>query len=244
MDNLSVLGAGGMRARLQSLELLANNMANTETGGYKADREFYSLYASLDASPDPVTGETPTLPVIENHWTDLTQGSLRVTDNPLDLAVDGKGLFAVITPRGVRYTRNGSFKLAADGAMTTLDGSPLRSRAGVKIVLQRDVPFEVLPDGTVNQAGAAAGRLDLISFDPTSLTKEGANYFAPAAGASKKEADGKILQGKLEGSNAAPAESAVKLVEIMRQFESLQKAILIGNEINKRAMDEVARVTQ
>ena len=101
---------------MESLEMLANNLANVETGGYKADREFYSLYTSLDASADPVTGDAATQPVIESHWTDLAQGELHDTANPLDFAINGEGLFGVQTARGVRYTRNGNFRVPQRGA--------------------------------------------------------------------------------------------------------------------------------
>src|SRR5205814_8949822 len=89
MDSISISAASGMRARMESLELLANNLANVETGGYKADREFYSLYTSLDATADPRTGEAATLPVIEKHWTDFAQGDFHSTGNQLDFAIDG-----------------------------------------------------------------------------------------------------------------------------------------------------------
>src|SRR3954469_3911181 len=88
MDPISISAASGMRARMESLELLANNLANVETGGYKADREFYSLYTSAEAG-GAANGEVATLPVIESHWTDLRQGDLKNTGNPLDLALDG-----------------------------------------------------------------------------------------------------------------------------------------------------------
>src|SRR3954452_15433276 len=101
MDNISTSAASGMRARMESLEMLANNLANVETGGYKADREFYSLYIGAAASGDPQTGDVARLPVIENHWTDLSQGVLRTTGNPLDFAIDGEGLFTVQTKAGV-----------------------------------------------------------------------------------------------------------------------------------------------
>jgi flagellar basal-body rod protein FlgF len=110
--------------------MLANNLANVETGGYKADREFYSVYSSLDATADAQTGEMSTLPVIENHWTDLAQGEIRNTTNPLDFAIDGDGLFAVQTARGVRYTRNGNFKILSSGALATNDGSTVRAQGG------------------------------------------------------------------------------------------------------------------
>ena len=115
MDNISISAASGMRSRMESLEMLANNLANVETGGYKADREFYSLYTSAEARRF-ADRDTNTLPVVESHWTDLTQGDLRVTVNPLDFAIDGEGLFAIQTPRGVRYTRNGSFRLRRRGS--------------------------------------------------------------------------------------------------------------------------------
>ena len=76
MDAISTSAASGMRARMESLEMLANNLANVETGGFKADREFFSLYTSDDATADPQTGDFPTLPLVETHWTDLTQGNL------------------------------------------------------------------------------------------------------------------------------------------------------------------------
>jgi flagellar basal body rod protein FlgG len=242
MDSISISAASGMRARMESLEMLANNLANVETGGYKADREFYSLYTSLDASADPVTGEAATLPVIENHWTDLAQGEFRNTSNPLDFAIDGDGLFEVQTSRGVRYTRNGNFRILPGGALAASDGSPVRAQGGGQIILRPDIPVEVLPDGTVRQGVLTVGRMEIVSFDRKALNKEGSNYFAPFAGAQPKPASAKVLQGRLEQSNVGTAESAVRLVAIMRQFEMLQKAMSIGNELNSEAIKEVARV--
>ncbi len=242
MDGISTSAASGMQARMQSLEMLANNLANVETGGYKADREFYSIYTGADASSDPQTGDISTLPVIETQWTDQSQGVLRQTSNPLDFAVDGDGLFAVLTAAGVRYTRNGSFRISPAGALTTAGGDPVLAKGGGQILLQPGLPVEVLSDGTVQQGGQPGGQIDLASFDPGSLDKQGVNYFAPLAGAVAKPAAGSVLQGKLEDSNVGPAESSIRLVAIMRQFEMLQKAMNIGNELNRRAIEEVARV--
>jgi flagellar basal-body rod protein FlgF len=242
MDGISISAASGMKARMESLELLANNLANVETGGFKADREFYSLYSSLDATPDPQTGDRTTLPVIESHWTDLAQGDFRVTGNPLDFAIDGDGLFAVQTPRGVRYTRNGSFRVSSTGVLTTTDGSTVRARGGGQITVAPDAPLEVLADGTIRQNGQATGQLDLVAFNPRTVNKEGSNYWNPVAGATPQAATGSVLQGKLEASNVGGPESAVRLVAILRQFEMLQKAMSIGNDLNKRAIEEVARV--
>lgn len=242
MDGISISAASGMKARMESLDLLANNLANVETGGFKADREFYSLYTGLDATADPLTGDLATLPVIESHWTDLTQGDFRVTGNPLDFAIDGEGLFAVQTPRGVRYTRNGSFRVSSAGVLTTIDGSSVQAKGGGRIQLQAGVPVEILTDGSVRQSGQVTGRMDLVAFSAGTVNKEGSNYWVPATGAKPQPAKGGVLQGKLEASNVGGPESAVRLVAILRQFEMLHKAMSIGNELNKRAIDEVARV--
>ena len=242
MDNISISAASGMRARMESLELLANNLANVETSGYKADKEFYSLYTSLDATSDPGTGDIATLPVIENHWTDSMQGELRNTTNPFDFAIDGDGLFSVQTARGIRYTRNGSFKILPSGALAASDSSPVRAVGGGQILLQPNIPVDVLPDGTVRQGLQTVGQMEVVSFDRNSINKEGASFYMAAPGARPKPAAGAILQGKLEQSNVGTAESAVRLVAIMRQFEMLQKAAGIGNDLNKQAIEQVARV--
>src|SRR5450631_3325720 len=126
MDPLTITAASGMRARMESLDMLANNIANADTGGYKTDREFYSLYTSSEA-----TGDDPaTLPVIEKNYTDYSQGSMRTTSNPLDFGIQGKGFFAVDSPAGVAYTRNGSFQLTPAGKLVNGDGYAVRSASG------------------------------------------------------------------------------------------------------------------
>jgi flagellar hook-basal body protein len=132
MDPMTALAASGLRARMESLDLLANNIANAGTGGYKADREFYSLYTAPEAAgDDPLQA----MPLIESHWTDHAQGALHATGNPLDVALDGKGFFAVNGPGGPLYTRNGNFRLAPDGRLTTQEGYPVRATGGAPLVL-------------------------------------------------------------------------------------------------------------
>lgn len=242
MDAISASAASGMRARMESLEMLANNLANVETGGFKADREYFSLYTGDDATADPQTGDVLTLPVVESHWTDFAQGNFIATANPLDLAIDGDGLFAVQTPSGVRYTRNGSFRIGSTGLLTTADGNPLRAQDGGTITLDPTTAVDVLPDGTVQQNGQPLGQLQLVSFDRSKMDKFGANYFVPVDGTQGTPATGVVVQRKLEQSNVGAAESSVRLVAIMRQFEMLQKAMNIANELNRAAIEQVAKV--
>jgi flagellar hook-basal body protein len=121
----------------------------------------FSLYNGAEAWADSRTGDANTLPVVESQWTDLTQGNLRDTANPLDLAIDGEGLFGIQTPGGVRYTRNGNFRISPAGLLTTADGSPVRAQGGGQIALQPGIRVEVLPDGTVQQSGQPAGQIEL-----------------------------------------------------------------------------------
>ena len=243
MDNLSISAASGLRSRMESLDMLANNLANIETGGYKADREFYSLFTSAEASGDASTGDIATLPVVESQWVDHSQGSLRNTSNPLDVAIDGDGYFSVQTRAGVRYTRNGSFRVSRAGTLTTADGENVLGKGGTPLTLQSGAEVSIAADGTLSQGGQPVGQLELAAFDPKVMQKTGLNFYAPAGGETPGAAAGTVVQGKLEQSNVGAAESAVRLVAIMRQFEMLQKALSIGNDLNRKAIEEVAKVS-
>jgi flagellar basal-body rod protein FlgF len=224
---------------MESLDLLANNVANASTGGYKADREFYSLYAAPDAD------DGQTMPLIEKPWIDQSQGLIHQTGNPLDLALTGRGFFAVAGPSGPLYTRNGSFQMAADGRLITSDGYPVRGAAGAPVVLHNGRTVDIANDGTVREDGAVIGKLELVDFtNPDAVVKHGNNYFRAAApGAPPAAPPGTaVQQGKLEASNTGSAESAVRLVSVMRQFEMLQKAATLGAEMNRAAVEQVAHV--
>ena len=228
--------------------MLANNLANASTGGYKTDREFYSLYVSqdaLDADADGITGSPDQLPVIEQQYTDYSQGVIHVTDNPLDFAIVGRGFFTVNGPTGPLYTRNGNFKLSSTGVLVTADGMPVRTTVGKTIQTLSESQLQVGRDGTITQDGQSLGQVALAGFDePKQLTKQGLNYFHQIDPTVKAQAsDAVIHQGKLEVSNVGSAESAVRLISVMRQFEMLSKAITIGSDMDKQALQEVAKVT-
>jgi flagellar basal-body rod protein FlgF len=243
MDPITALAASGLRARMESLDLLANNVANASTAGYKADREFYGLYAGQDEDD---RGDGPsTMPVIERPWTDHTQGTLHRTGNPLDLALDGHGFFAVNGPTGPLYTRNGSFRLAGDGRLITSEGYAVRNRGGAPIVLDAMRDVQIAADGSITQDGKAIGQLEVVDFNSMGgLAKQGSAYFRVADPTLRPSAPSGITvaQGQVEGSNTGSAEAAVRLVGVMRQFEMLNKAVTLGAEMNKRAIEEVAKV--
>jgi len=242
MDQLTVTAASGMRSRMEALDLLANNLANAGTTGYKADREFYGLYSSAEADTQT------TLPNVERNWTDFSQGIVKDTGNPLDVALSGRGFLAADSPSGPLYTRSGTLRLSATGVLQTAEGYALRANTPTQHI-QAAVgggAIQIQKDGSVIQDGQTLGILTLADWSrPEVLEKQGGSYFrlvdknqGPSAPAGLE-----ILQGKLEGSNSGPAEAAVQLVGVLRQFEMLQKAVSIGAEMNKKAVEDVARVT-
>ncbi|MEX2264733.1 MAG: flagellar hook basal-body protein [Bryobacteraceae bacterium] len=253
MDPISFTAAAGMRSRMESLEMLANNIANAATSGYKADRESFSLYLSEEALVSAASSgaDALTLPVIERSWVDHSQGLLTPSGNPLDLALAGKGFFAVNGPAGTLYTRNGNFRLSSSGLLETREGYAVRAAGGRIMRLDPNAPVEVRRDGTVFQNGIAAGRLEVVEVTGDQpgaaqpLEKLAGVYFrlAGAGGTSLQPAQAtEVQQGMLETSNASAAESAVRLVGVLRQFEMLQKAGTLAGEMNRRAIEEVARV--
>ena len=241
MDQITTLAASGMASRIDALDLLANNLANAGTAGYKSDRESYTLYLSPDASPDG----TSRLPLVGSQWTDFSQGLLQTTGVPSDLALSGDGFFAVNGPSGQLYTRNGSFRASPKGELVTAEGYPVATVSGRPLKLDPDQPFVVTTDGVIRQGGEELDRLTVVTFsEPQGLSNRNGTYFqwlspgaAPVAGASAQ-----VLQGQLESGNAAASEGAVRMVSVLRQFEMLQKALTLGADMNRRAVEDVAKV--
>jgi flagellar basal body rod protein FlgG len=251
MDSTTSILASGLRARAESLDIVANNLANSGTPAFKSELERYTLYGSDEAvsangGPD-FTGLSPDL---KQSWINFNQGVLESTARPLDLALDGNAYFVTESPSGNLLTRNGSFQIGTDGQ--------LRTREGFKVKLTlpdgRPVPpnFRFDPtsqlnidlQGVLHQDNTALARVELM--EPTSreqLRKAGDSYFAISDVASLKRAAGvEVHQGWLEKSNADPTTGGIQLVKISRQFEMLQKALQLHGEMGKRSTEEVGRV--
>jgi flagellar basal body rod protein FlgG len=244
MDALTAAAASGIRARIESLDMLANNLANESAAGFKADQEAYGLYVSPEAADSPEGTNPAILPVVQNRWTDFAQGALLPTGNSMDLALSGKGFFAVSTPTGPVYTRGGSLRFSQTGQLETLDGYAVQGRDGKPILLDSSKTIEVLPDGNVLQDGQQISRIAVVDFDdPKVLTKRGGNYFRSVSSTTPAPApQAEVRQGQLEKANSDSAHSASRLVTILRQFEALQKALTIGADMNRRAVEEVAKI--
>jgi len=234
----------GFTAKMQALDVLANNLANAGTSGFKGQHEFYkAVTASLGVTPlSTLNRAINDYGVLGGAAVDLSQGNIEQTGNSLDLAIQGRGFFAIQTPAGVRYTRNGSFQLDPQGRLVDCAGDPVLGDQGPLQVPPGQV--SVGPDGTVSVAGALVGKLRLVEFAaPSQLTPEGATRFNAPAGAARPSTGSVVDQGALEQSNVNPVESSVSLILIQRQAESLERALSVfQNDFNRTAAQDLPRV--
>jgi len=244
MDSGYYAAFAGLVAKTQALELVANNLANLNTNGYKGQREFYrSLAASLNSSGlSPLNRAVNDFGVLGGALVDLRTGTLERTGNDLDLALEGSGFFVAQTPGGTRYTRNGSFRLSAAGRLVTASGDPVLGEQGPISLPPGQV--SISPDGTISVKGAVVGRLRVVDLTAgPELRPEGNTYFTAPAGSERPTVDPRVRQGALESSNLNPISEAVGLVALQRHAELLQRALAIFHtDFNRTAVEELPRV--
>jgi flagellar basal body rod protein FlgG len=230
-----------MKARMEALDLLANNIANASTAGFKLDHENYNVFIGDEIASGDIES-----PVVEKNWTDFAQGNLVRTGNHLDFALEGRGFFVVDGPNGPLLTRNGGFRLSPTGRLETSEGYAVRVTTpdGQPYKLDPLAAVDVSQEGLLTQGSNGIGQLAIADASPDDITKTGGAYFQVRNPVSKlANASAAVRQGSLEAANVVPSENAVRLVGILRQYESLQKAISIGTNMNRKAIEEVARVS-
>lgn len=222
---------------MRRLETAAQNLSNLNSAGYKADGlAFSEVLGGYTRAGQRAGG----MVAIGQQQTNFAQGAIERTGNPFDLAIDGEGFFAVQTPQGVRYTRQGTFVLAADGAVVTPLGYALLGQGGPVRVENR---MEVTPEGVVFSNGAEIDRIRVTRFAQLQeLQKQGAGLFHDAEGQAQEATDFRILQGSLERSNVNPIETMVTLITLNREFESYQRALRLMDETTAKMVNEGARV--
>jgi len=245
MDSGFYAACTGLLAKTDALELAANNLANVGTAGYKSQMEFYrSLTASLSGRRlSPLNQAVNDYGVLGGAAMDLRAGEFEKTGNELDLALEGSGFFAVQTPAGVRYTRNGSFHINATGRLVSATGDPVLGVEG-PIDLPAGV-ISVSPDGTISQQGAVVANLKVVTFAPTTpLTPEGNSLYRAPQGSELPANDPGVTQGSLESSNLNPVVGAVSLVVLQRHAQLLQQALSIFHStFNAAAAQDLPRVS-
>ncbi len=225
----------------RKLEVAANNMANVNTTGFKKQRITFREYllSQVDGSRRTAKG-----PVVT---TEFAQGATHQTDNPLDFAIEGEGFFAVQTPQGVRYTRDGNFTLDAQKQLVTRQGYPVLGN-GAPIILDDTTGRGIWlsGDGRFFVDETQTNVLDVVTFeDPTSLRRLGANLWEPSSRnvVPTPVENPSIKQGYLEDSNVNPLESMLELMDCYRAYEAQQKTIQTVDQLDNKAANEVGRPT-
>lgn len=246
MDAITSIAASGMRARTETLDLLANNIANSATAGYKADGEAYDLYFG-DSAWQGVNDGRPAnseMPLVRKSWTNYSQGTIVETGNAADVAISGEGFFSLSTDSGSVYTRNGHFRIAKNGQLQTQEGYVLLDNTGKAIQLDATKGFSIAKGGQVTQNNVPVATVAVVVPDANgSMVKRGGTYFTLSSDGKMLTADNtELFQGKLESSNVESTQSSVKLVGVLRQFEMMQRAMRIASDMNKQAVEQVAKV--
>jgi len=231
----------GAIAQMRRLEVVSENLANVNTVGHKGGHvAFTEVLADVTRQKERPGG----LVAIGEQRTDFSQGMMQQTENPLDLAIDGDGFFAVETPRGIRYTRQGSFTRAADGTVVTPMGDALQGESGPVRVSGKDV--HIAADGQVTSEGAAVEKIQLVRFsDPRALVKEGHTLFRAPEGTAQPVTNAgdsvSILQGYVEEANITPVDALVSLITTQRQFEVYVRAMKTMDATTEKVLNETAR---
>ena len=245
MDSGYYAAMTGLVARTQALDTAAANLANAQTPGYRAEREYFrSVLLGPDALDSQLGRTVNNFGLLGGDRLNMAQGALTATGNPLDLAIAGEGFFAVQTANGLRYTRDGSFRRSPVGQLVTGAGEPVLSTAGLAIQLP---PGEVAvgADGAVSVAGGVVSTVGVFTFPAGSqLTPEGADrYVAPQGVQAQLAKNSVIHQGALEAANEDVIQGSLDLIVMQRQAEMMQRALTVFHtEFNKTAAEDLPRV--
>lgn len=259
----------GAMAQSAKLDTIANNLANVNTPGFKRDQQLFREYLTA-YEKEPSTVEVPRIPAsiesfydmqggdksyvdIDGTSTDFSQGGLKSTGNALDMAIEGGGLFEVLTPQGVRFTRSGSFSIDGEGRLVTKqghpvlrDGTPGSDPTGRVIQFTSGNPITVSQNGEIFQNGEAVGRLSLVNVDnPDALLKQGTSLYALKDNLQPQlsvATDAKIHQGFVEASNVNIIQEMTDMIATTRVFESTQKAIQAYDQMNQKAVNDVPKL--
>ncbi len=244
MDTGAYVACAGLVARSQQLDLAAQDLANTNTSGYRSQQAGFRAVLAKSAGRE-LAGWSAAV----NNFGTLggtrllkTPGNLENTGNPLDLAIEGDGYFAVQTPAGTRYTRRGSFQISSSGVLVTSDGNSVVGTMGVIRVPKGE--FTISSDGTLSVDGAVAGKIKLVQFpSATQLRAESASLYSAPSGMETPAVNINVRQGMLESSNVNAITSSIQLVTIQRTAEMLQRALTtFHSDFDKTAVEELPKV--
>lgn len=245
MDSGYYAAVTGLVARTQALDTAATNLANAQTPGYRAERDYFrSVLLGPDANNSQLGRALDNYGLIGGDQLNLGQGQIAQTGNPLDLAIEGEGFFEIQTANGLRYTRDGTFHRSRSAQLVTAAGEPVLSAAGQPIAVPPG-QVSVGADGVLSVAGGAVATVGVFTFPAgTSLQAEGANrYIVPEGARAQASRQARVHQGAVEAANQDLIRGTLDLVVAGRQAEMMQKALTVFHtDFNKIAAEDLPRV--
>lgn len=246
MENALLIGLSRQMSLRRELDVVANNVANINTTGFKSDTVVFEEHLMPVARHDDFTGRDRRLSYVQDRatWHDMGQGPVKQTNNPLDVAVDGNAFLVVDTPRGERYTRNGSFQINAQGELVTSEGYRVLGDGGPLQFQNTDRDINIARDGTVSVPDGARGKLRLVTFDNAQrLQKDGASTFAAPADMQAQQTElVHVIQGTVEQSNVRGVVEMSRMINVTRSYTQIATLLQQQGDLRKSAIERLAEV--
>lgn len=218
MDNASYATLTRQTGLAAQMRMVANNIANASTTGYRAEGVAFTEYVRRTG-----TGDSLSMATARVRLTDLSQGALQTTGGPFDVAIEGEGFFLVQTPDGPRLTRAGAFTPNVSGDLVTAEGYPVLDAGGAPLFVPQGLgPVGIAPDGTISAGGQPVGQIGVVlPRDPGALLRQGGTLFDAPGGFDPAPA-ARVMQGALEESNVDPVLEVARMIEVSRTYEAGQ----------------------
>ncbi len=236
MDTSLYVNLSNQLAISRELEVIAHNIANISTTGFRGERMLFS-----DALRKAGAAEDVSFVIDKATYTDQRSGALIETGNPFDIAVRGEGWLAVDTDDGVRYTRDGRLSLSTIGELVNLDGDFILDAGGAPIIIPLEAEvIDVGADGVVTADNQQVGRIGVYAFEnPQALEREADGLFRAPENAAQPFDEAKLEQGMIEASNVEPILEITRLIELSRAYENAAKIASDVHDQKKRAIDKL-----
>ncbi len=248
MENALLIGLSRQMSLRREMDIVANNIANINTTGFKADTAVFEEFLMPGASADQFARPDRTLSYVVDRstWHDMGQGPVHQTGNPLDVAIDGRAFLVVETPRGERFTRNGSMQINAAGELVTSEGFRVLGDAGPIQFQANDRDIVIGRDGSVAVPEGPRGRLRLVTFEaPERLQKDGSSTFAAPEGLNPQPAApeaANVVQFSLEQSNVRGVIAMTRMIEVSRSYTHVSTILQNQGDMRRSAVEKLAEV--
>jgi len=242
MDNVRYVGLSAQVALRRHLDVVASNVANMNTAGFKGDR---MLFAESLQRVGAAAGDRVSFVIDKGTYRDFSAGPLNASGNNLDAAIDGEGFFRIQAPEGQFYTRDGRFSRDPEGRLVTVSGHRVLDDGGGEIVIPQEATnVDIGLDGGVTVDGAFLARIGVVRFDqPQLLEARGDGLYAAAAGQAPVDADNpRVVQGMVEGSNVQSVVEMTRMIEINRAYAQAEQAASQAHELQKDSAARLGRV--